>query len=311
MSRKVLWRRVRLSAVVTAIVFAFHGFPGSVRAAAPPTGREGKAKAGERPSQKAVLAEATIVKSDVAYGEDEKQRLDVYSPKGSKGAPVVLFVHGGEWTKGDKSEVSYKPKFFNENGIVFVSVNYRLAPAAAHPAQVNDVASAICWIRDHAADCGASPEKIVLMGHSAGCHLVTLLALDRRYLARAKLPPDILRGVVAWSGGAYDLVQKVADGGTYAPYIRQAFGESALAWRDASPVTHVFDAKPIPPLLFISVERGNSSHKAAERLAGLIRSAGGRADSLLLEGRTHFTANHLLGARKTPRGNCSSISSER
>ena len=129
--------------------------------------------------------------------------------------------------------------------------------------------------------------------------------------ARAKLPPDILRGVVAWSGGAYDLVQKVADGGTYAPYIRQAFGESALAWRDASPVTHVFDAKPIPPLLFISVERGNSSHKAAERLAGLIRSAGGRADSLLLEGRTHFTANHLLGARKTPRGNCSSISSER
>ena len=125
MSRKIVWR-VRLSAIIV-IAAASQGAADFTRAAAPPAGQGSKAKAEPRPSQKAVLAEATVLKRDVAYGEDEKQRLDIYSPKGSKEAPVVIFVHGGEWTKGDKSEVSYKPKFFNEKGIVFVSANYRLA----------------------------------------------------------------------------------------------------------------------------------------------------------------------------------------
>ncbi len=134
------------------------------------------------------------------------------------------------------------------------------------------------------------------MGHSAGCHLVTLLALDPRYLAGVGLRPGDLRGVVAWSGGAYDLVAKVKAGGTYGPYIKQAFGDSEAAWRDASPVDHVGDAKPLPPFLFVSFQKGNSSNQAAERLAGLIKDAKGRADCRVLEGRTHFTANHLLGA---------------
>src|SRR5262245_37000382 len=80
----------------------------------------------KRPDQTAVLAKNTAARLDVAYGKDEKQKLDVYSPKGAKGAPVVVFIHGGEWTRGDKSAVSYKPKLLNENGIVFVSINYRL-----------------------------------------------------------------------------------------------------------------------------------------------------------------------------------------
>jgi len=105
--------------------------------------------------------------------------------------------------------VSYKPKFLNENGIVFVSANYRLSPPAKHPTHISDVAAAVRWVYDHAAEIGASPKKIVVMGHSCGCHLVTLLALDPRWLAGVKLSPDDLRGVVAWSGGAYDLVAKV------------------------------------------------------------------------------------------------------
>jgi acetyl esterase/lipase len=249
-----------------------------------------------RPSQAAVLSEKTVLRGDVAYGTDVKQRLDVYAPRGAAKAPVVVFIHGGEWAKNDKADVSYKPKFLNENGIVLVSVNYRLSPAATHPAHVSDVAAAVRWVYDHGGEFGASPQKIVVMGHSAGCHLATLLALDPRYLAAVRLRPADLRGVVAWSGGAYDLVEKVKEGGMYAGYIRQAFGDSQDAWREASPVAHVSDARPLPPFLFISVERGNPSHLASERLAGLIRSAKGRADSRLLEGRTHFTANHLLGA---------------
>jgi arylformamidase len=239
-----------------------------------------------------------VVRADVPYGKDELQRLDVYAPRDAKDAPTVVFFHRGEWTKGDKSEASYKPKFLNENGVVFVSANYRLSPAVKHPAHINDVAAAVRWVYDHAAEFGGSNKKIVVMGHSAGCHLVTLLALDPRYLAEVKLRPSDLRGVVTWSGGAYDLVAKVKAGGTYGPYIKAAFGDSEDAWRDASPVAHVGDAKPLPPFLFVSVvdKDKKDSMLAAQNLAGLIRGAGGRATTRTLEGRTHMTVNALLGA---------------
>jgi acetyl esterase/lipase len=249
-----------------------------------------------RPSQDAVLAKDTVARTDIAYGKDEKQRLDVYSPKGAKWAAIIVFVHGGEWTRGDKAAVSFKPRFLNENGIVFVSVNYRLTPAVTHPAHVSDVATAIRWVHDHAKEIGGDSEKIILMGHSAGCHLVTLVSLDPRYLEKVKLKPSDLRGVVAWSGGAYDLVEKVKTGGAYADYIKKAFGDSEDAWREASPVTYAKNAHEVHAFLFASIDAGSASHKAAERLAGLIREAKGKAEGKLLEGRDHFGANHLLGA---------------
>jgi acetyl esterase/lipase len=289
----VLFAAVTLAAVTADAQTS----PAAPTTPAPPGQPSGTAeKKQDEPSQAAVLAENTVLRADVPYGADEKQRLDIYSPRGAVRAPVVVFIHGGEWSRHDKAEVSYKPKFLNENGIVLVSVNYRLSPAVTHPAHVSDVAAAVRWVRDHAAEFGASANKIVVMGHSAGCHLATLLALDPRYLAAVRLRPADLCGVVAWSGGAYDLVEKVKAGGMYASYIRKSFGDSQAAWRDASPVAHVGDARPLPPFLFISVQRGNPSHQASERLAALIRDAKGSADSRLIEGRTHFTANHLLGA---------------
>jgi hypothetical protein len=105
-----------------------------------------------------------------------------------------------------------------------------------------------------------------------------------------------------WSGGSYDLVQKVDQGGAYADYIQKAFGDSEEVWRDASPVGHINDVKAGPPFLFASIESGSASHQAAERLATLIRDAGGKATSKLLEGRDHFGANHYLGAHEDTTG---------
>lgn len=252
-------------------------------------------KKGDRPSQEPIVGKNTMVRADQSYGRHPNQRLDVYAPAGVTGAPVVIFVHGGEWTKGDKRAVSYKPKFLNENGIAFVSINYRLSPEAMHPAHVGDVAAAIRWVRDHAAGFGGDPNKLVLMGHSAGCHLATLTALDPRYLKNEGLLPTSLRGVAAWSGGMYDLVDRVKTGTSYTAYIHQAFGQNETNWREASPVAHIGDG-PMPAFLFISTESGNPSHKAAEDLASRIRSAKGQAETQVLTDRTHFTANHLLGA---------------
>jgi acetyl esterase/lipase len=249
-----------------------------------------------RPDMSPVLGPDTVAKTGIPFGKDEKQQLDVYRPKTGSGLPVVVYVHGGEWTKGDKAEVSYKPKFFTENGVVFVSTNYRLYPGARFPAHAEDVAAAVRWAVDHAAEYGGDPKKVVLMGHSAGCHLATLVALDPQYLAGVKLTPGDLRGVVAWSGGAYDLVSKVAEGGSYKEHVANAFGPDEAAWRAASPVTHARNGKAAPPLLFASYEKGNPANVAAERLAGLVRDAGGRASVVVLENRTHTTANHLVGA---------------
>src|SRR5947209_5668430 len=79
-------------------------------APAQPTKQPDKPKE-PKPDTTPVLGKDTVAKLDVAFGKDEKQKLDVYSPKNAKGCPIVIFVHGGEWTKGDKAEVSYKPKF--------------------------------------------------------------------------------------------------------------------------------------------------------------------------------------------------------
>src|SRR5262249_35100272 len=154
--------------------------------------------------------------------------------------------------------------------------------------------AAVRWVRDHAAEIGAAPDKIVLMGHSAGCHLATLTALDPRPLETVKLTPKDLRGVIAWSGGMYDLVDRANGEGNYPKYIRQAFGDGEAAWRDASPMTHA--KKAVVPFMFVSIEKGNASHKAAEKMVDLIRQAKGQADSHVLTGYTHFSANHLLGA---------------
>src|SRR5262249_58588530 len=96
--------------------------------------------------------------------------------------------------------------------------------------------------------------------------------------------------------------EKVRAGGAYAGHIKNTFGDAEDAWREASPVAHVKNARPLPAFLFVSVERGNASHQAAERLAGLIRDAQGRAASKLLEGRDHSSANHLLGAPEDTTG---------
>jgi len=268
------------------VLLAAAGFAAGAGAVAPPAS----------PPPEAVPAADAVVKTDVAYGKDEKQRLDVYGPKGARGAPVVVYVHGGEWTKGDKADVGYKPRWFTANGVVFVSTNYRLYPAARFPAHAEDVAAAVRWVADHIAGYGGDPKKVVLMGHSAGCHLVTLVGLDPKYLAGVRLAPADLRGVVAWSGGAYDLVAKVAEGGTYKGHIANAFGPDEAAWRDASPVTHAKTGGSAPPFLFAAYEKGNTAHRAAERLAGLIRDAGGKAEVVLLKDRTHTTANQLLGS---------------
>jgi acetyl esterase/lipase len=146
---------------------------------------------------------------DIRYHDGhERQRLDVFAPKGLDGAPVVLFVHGGGWMIGDKNLLGFYRgvgKFLAEHGVVAVLCNYRLSPEVQHPEHVKDVARAFAWTRRHVRDYGGDPDHIFLCGHSAGGHLVALLATDETYLKDPglKLTDEdraAIRGVIGVSG---------------------------------------------------------------------------------------------------------------
>ena len=134
----------------------------------------------------AMLSEARAqdVKRNIPYADPahERQVLDVYSPHDAKNLPVVFWIHGGGWQTGDKSSVQIKPKVFVEKGFVFVSTNYRLLPSVDMATIVHDIARSIRWVHDHIAEYGGDPQRLLIMGHSAGAQLAALICADDRYL---------------------------------------------------------------------------------------------------------------------------------
>ena len=152
------------------------------------------------------------VHRDLAYAEpkNERQTLDVYAPAEGKNHPVVVWIHGGGWQAGDKTEVQEKPQAFVDKGFVFVSINYRLLPDGDDQEMAGDVAKAIRWVHDHAREYGGDPDTIFVMGHSAGAQLAALVCTDDRYLKAEGLPLSIIKGCVPVDGDTYDVPMQIA-----------------------------------------------------------------------------------------------------
>src|SRR5580692_1902302 len=114
-------------------------------------------------------ARAQDVKRNIPYADpaQERQVLDVYSPRNAKDLPVVFWIHGGGWQTGDKASVQIKPQVFVDKGFVFVSTNYRLLPDVDMGTIVRDVAKSIHWVHDHISEYGGDPKNLLVMGHSA------------------------------------------------------------------------------------------------------------------------------------------------
>jgi acetyl esterase len=119
------------------------------------------------------------VATDVSYGPAPLQKLDLWRSKGEGTMPIVLFVHSGGFTRGDKNDYDNVPAYFARHGALGVNMNYRLAPKAAFPAETLDVGSAVQWLVANAPRYGGDPTRIVLIGHSAGAAIVASYVLDR------------------------------------------------------------------------------------------------------------------------------------
>lgn len=198
---------------------------------------------------------------DVAYGDDPQQRLDVYIPAQAQGAPIVLMVHGGAWMIGDKSNRGVAPPKVARwlpRGYIVVSTNYRMDRRDPQPLrQADDVARALAFVQKHAAGWGGDPARVLLMGHSAGAHLVALLAADPQIAERQGARPWL--GTVPLDSAAYDLVT-IMEGRHFGFYDR-VFGSDPQHWRDNSPY-HRLTGTPRPMLLVCSAKRSDSCPQA-------------------------------------------------
>ena len=137
----------------------------------------------------------------ISYGTEARQVLDVYSPAPqSERPPIVVFFYGGSWQDGNRGEYRFVADALTSRGYITVVPDYRVYPEYRFPAFVEDGARAFRWVLDHAEEIGGDPERVYLMGHSAGAHIAAMLALDERYLLDAGVPEGSLAGTIALAG---------------------------------------------------------------------------------------------------------------
>ena len=212
--------------------------------------------------------------ADIAFTEGPRGRLDVYEPrKPHPGAPVVVFFYGGGWEGGSKALYRFIGASLAAAGVVAVIPDYRVYPQVRYPAFLQDNARAVRWTRDHAADYGADPARLFLMGHSAGAYDAAALGLDRRWLDGVGLDARRdLAGVIGLSG-PYDFLP------LQSPKLKAIFGPEPQR-PDTQPINHV-DGSEAPFLLIAGTADTTVYPRNTTRLADRIEARGGQAEAVL------------------------------
>ena len=219
---------------------------------------------------------------DPAAPDDPKRQLDLYLP-GGRDFPLVVFVHGGGWAWGDRTQSFggadvYRNigRFLASQGIGTAVIGYRLVWPMDWQSQIGDVARAVAWVQAHAAEQGGRPDRLFLMGHSAGAQLAARVATDPAWLTRVHGTIGGICGVVAVSGAGYDLGDIDSYRNGFDPlYFAERFGGSRLDgtwWRDAS-VVPFLDASD-PPFLVVSA---TGESKGFRRQSALFHEQLGKA----------------------------------
>jgi acetyl esterase/lipase len=196
-------------------------------------------------------APAINILKDIPYyvGKDtdpERNKLDLYLPKGRKDFAVLFWVHGGALREGDRKHTQLLGEAFAKQGIGFVATGYRLSPAVKHPTHIEDVARAFAWTVRNITDHGGRTDAIFVSGHSAGASLVALLATDESYLKAHKLAFSNIKGVISVSGvQRHEFNEQWTD----------TFGTTPDAFANASPLNHI--GVRHPPFLILLGEKDN------------------------------------------------------
>jgi arylformamidase len=206
----------------------------------------------------------------------------------------------GGWQTGDKTSVQIKPRVFNERGFVFVSTNYRLLPHVEMDVLIRDVAKSLGWVHKNIAEHGGDPNRIFVMGHSAGAQLAALVCTDDRFLKAEGVSPTIIKGCVPVDGDTYDVPMQIATvEERIADIYRRKFGDEA-SQKDLSPVTHVTEGKYIPPVLILHVAEHPETKAQSNRLVRVLQEAGYMAKAYPAQNKDHSSINADLGLPDDP-----------
>ncbi|MBH8559340.1 alpha/beta fold hydrolase [Hymenobacter negativus] len=246
-----------------------------------------------------VVARPSTRTKDVAYvpasaPDFDKARhiLDVYSPKkaapNGKGYPVVLFIHGGSWTSGNKNIYTFIGRRLAKQGVVAVLINYRLAPPVHVPEQAADCARALAWTVQNIRQYGGDPQRVFVMGHSAGGGLAALLATDDALLAANGLPQNPVKGAIMDDPAGLDMYSYLKE----MKYEGDAqykvpFGNDPVVWKEMSAIHKI---KPnLPPFIFyIGGETYPSISGSAGRFRDRLKATGQAPAYTIIPGRHHI-----------------------
>jgi arylformamidase len=239
--------------------------------------------------QGAAPPELKVVKDlryDDSPGSDPKlNALDLYLPAGRQDIPLVFYVHGGGWRAGDKANPTTLVNTLGRMGVGLAAINYRLAPGVKHPGQIEDVARAFGWVYTNASQYRIDRNRMVILGASAGGHLVSLLALNPEYLSKQGVPSEAIKGVVSISG-IYDL-GAWPEPGLVPTRKEQAFGIDPAALREASPSSYVTAKAPPFLITFTDWDLFMIRENTLE-MYDLMLNKGAKVQLVMVPGRNHM-----------------------
>lgn len=228
---------------------------------------------------------------DLAYGPAPRERIDLFSA-GRKGAPLLAYIHGGYWQRGDKSAYSFVAAPFLANGVDIAFINYNLCPNGSIPVITAQIRTAIVWLWRNAASLGLAPERFNLGGHSAGGHLTAMgLATDWPAIG-SDLPRDLLKSGIPMSG-LYDLDP------LRETEINEAVGLDAATARDYSPLFKK-PATLAPVLATLGGGETEQFHRQTDRFVESWKRHGVRVERFAEPEVDHFDyVNRLADAKST------------
>jgi acetyl esterase/lipase len=254
-----------------------------------------------RPLLKAAPKDGVLVTNNIAYGEDARQILDVYQPIWRAGAPVVIFIHGGAYVRGDKNAYGEMygnvATWFARQGMLGINATYRLAPQAKWPSGAEDVRGMVKWAKENAAKFGGDAGRIYVIGHSAGATHIASYVFDKS-LQPADGPG--IAGAVLISG-RYRLAYDPND--PNGKNMQAYFGQDASTYAARSPITHIRDGARVPVFTVVTeYENPGLDVVGAELMAALCARDGACPRFRRLEKHNHLsevfafnTADEQLG----------------